>query len=126
MILARVELFVASLALFAATHSFAARGPDATTATFARETANFIAQAEIKDSYATVEGVGVITGVEPGRSQLTVNHKKIKDFMEAMEMTYAVTRPALLNGLKVGDKVIFSIDPATYSIVDLHVVDHAK
>jgi Cu/Ag efflux protein CusF len=126
MIRAPVELFAASLSLFAATQSFAARGPDATTPTFAPEIANFIAQAETKDSHATVEGVGVITGVEPGRSQLTVNHEKIKDFMEAMEMTYAVSNPALLNGLKVGDKVVFSIDPATYTIVDLHVVDQAK
>jgi Cu/Ag efflux protein CusF len=52
----------------------------------------------------------------PRAGRLIVNHEAIPGFMAAMEMSFAVTTPSLLNGLKGGDRIQFSID-ATRSVV---------
>ncbi len=65
------------------------------------------------------EGVGVVTALEPGKSRLVVDHEEIKNFMAAMEMSYLVSRAALLSGLNPGDKIRFTIDAEKRAIVDI-------
>jgi Cu(I)/Ag(I) efflux system protein CusF len=48
---------------------------------------------------------GRITAVDAPGSQVTINHSEIKGLMAAMEMTYRVGDPQLLQGLKAGDEV---------------------
>jgi Cu/Ag efflux protein CusF len=48
---------------------------------------------------------GRITAVDGPGSQVTINHEEIKGLMAAMEMTYRVADPKLIQGLKAGDEV---------------------
>jgi len=73
----------------------------------------------------SVEGVGVVTGIDPQARRLTVNHDHIEGFMGAMEMAYPVARPALLSGLKPGDKIQFVINRRKRLIVGLKVTARA-
>src|SRR6266498_4405214 len=58
----------------------------------------------------TVVGEGEIVSTVPKASQIVLEHGEIKDFMEAMTMGYRIDPPSLLEGLKPGDKVRFTID----------------
>ena len=60
----------------------------------------------------------------PGR--LIVNHDEIQGFMAAMEMSYAVTPPSLLNRLNAGDKIRFTLDAAKSAVTSIEVIDSAK
>ena len=73
----------------------------------------------------SVQGVGVVTGIDPQARRLTVNHEDIEGFMGAMEMAYPVARPALLSGLKPGDKIQFVINRRKGLIVGLKVTARA-
>jgi Cu/Ag efflux protein CusF len=57
-----------------------------------------------------VVGDGEVVTAVPGASQIVVDHEEIPGFMEAMTMGYRVDAPALLDGLKPGDRIRFSID----------------
>ena len=66
------------------------------------------------------EGVGLVIAVEPRQSRVILNHEEIKDFMAPMvEMSFMVTPATLLQGLKPGDNVRFSIDAERRMIVDI-------
>ena len=67
----------------------------------------------------TVEGEGKVVATVPGASQLVVEHGEIKGFMEAMTMGYRVDPPALLEGIKSGDKVRFTIDVPSKTIIKI-------
>ena len=60
----------------------------------------------------------VITTV-PNAGQIVVEHGEIKGFMDAMTMGYRVDPPSLLEGLKFGDKVRFTIDVPKKAIVKI-------
>ena len=64
-------------------------------------------------------GVGVVTEVMPGQSRLVLDHEDIAGYMAAMKMSYMVTSAALLEGVKPGDKVRFTIDADKRAIVDV-------
>ena len=64
--------------------------------------------------------------VSPDHQQATVNAEEIKGFMAAMEMSYPVTPPTLLNGLNPGDKIGFTIDAAKSTIMSIDVIEAAK
>ena len=64
-------------------------------------------------------GVGKVVATVPNASQIVVDHEEIKDFMEAMTMGYRVDPPSLLEGLKFGDKVRFTIDVPKKAIVKI-------
>jgi Cu(I)/Ag(I) efflux system protein CusF len=61
-------------------------------------------------SLQTVVGEGQVVATVPNSSQIVVDHEEIKGFMEAMTMGYRIDPPALLEGLKPGDKIRFTID----------------
>jgi Cu(I)/Ag(I) efflux system periplasmic protein CusF len=74
-----------------------------------------------KPASRSVQGVGVVTAIAPEAGRLTINHDEIKGFMGAMEMAYPVARPALLNGLKPGDKIRFVINRRNGTIIGVTI-----
>jgi Cu/Ag efflux protein CusF len=67
----------------------------------------------------TVVADGKVIATVPNASQIVVEHGDIKGFMEAMTMGYRVDPPSLLEGLKFGDKVRFTIDVPKKAIVKI-------
>jgi Cu/Ag efflux protein CusF len=67
----------------------------------------------------TVVGEGKVVATVPSASQIVVDHEEIKGFMEAMTMGYRVDPPSLLEGLKFGDKVRFTIDVPNKAIIKI-------
>ena len=68
---------------------------------------------------ASVIGEGTVIAVVPGSSQLVVDHQEIPGFMGAMTMGYKVNPPALLDQLKAGDPVRFTIDTQQQAITQI-------
>ena len=67
----------------------------------------------------TVTGEGKVVAAVPSSSQVVVDHGEIKGFMEPMTMGYRVEPPSLLEGLKAGDQVRFTIDVPKKTIVKI-------
>ena len=65
----------------------------------------------------TASGEGSVIAVVPATGQLVIQHGEIKDFMDAMTMGYPTEPASLLEGLKAGDKIRFSIDTEKEVIV---------
>jgi len=66
-----------------------------------------------------IAGIGVVVSVTPADGRVLLDHEAIEGYMGAMEMSYMVTPATLLEGLKAGDKVRFTIDPDKRAIVDV-------
>jgi Cu/Ag efflux protein CusF len=77
------------------------------------------AQEAAQSEQKTVVGEGKVVATVPNASQIVVDHEEIKGFMEAMTMGYRVDPPSLLEGLKFGDKVRFTIDVPKKAIVKI-------
>jgi mono/diheme cytochrome c family protein len=67
----------------------------------------------------SVTGQGTVIAVVPASQQLVVEHGEIKGFMDAMTMGYKVNPPSLLDTLKAGDTVRFTIDTKAQAIVKI-------
>jgi mono/diheme cytochrome c family protein len=67
----------------------------------------------------SVTGEGTVIAVLPANQQLVVEHGEIKGFMDAMTMGYKVSPPSLLDKLKAGDTVRFTIDTQAQAIVKI-------
>ncbi len=67
----------------------------------------------------TAVGEGKVIATVPSSYQIVVEHGEIKEFMEAMTMGYRVEPPSLLEGLKPGDRVRFTIDVPKKSIIKI-------
>ena len=72
-------------------------------------------QAASSDTPGTASNAPLVSGtvkkVDPGSAKVTLDHERIPNIdMDAMTMAYKVQTPALLNGLKPGDKVRFSAE----------------
>jgi Cu/Ag efflux protein CusF len=67
----------------------------------------------------TVTGEGKVVATVPSSGQVVVEHGEIKGFMDAMTMGYRVEPPSLLEGLKSGDQVRFTIDVPNKTIVKI-------
>jgi len=77
---------------------------------------------EVHEKVATKnlhEGLGVLVAVQPRKSRIVVDHEEIKDFMAPMVMGYLVKPDTLLQGLKKGDKIRFTIDADQRAIVNI-------
>jgi Cu/Ag efflux protein CusF len=81
------------------------------------------AQAQQNEPGKVFRAVGIVTAIEPAGS-LTINHEPIEGLMPAMEMAFPVNPRALTNGVRPGDKIEFSVEGKTYTIVALKVVGH--
>jgi len=67
----------------------------------------------------SVVGEGKVIATVPSANQLVLEHGEIKGFMEPMTMGYRIEPPALLEGLKSGDQVRFTIDVPKKTIVKI-------
>ncbi len=67
----------------------------------------------------TVVGEGKVVATVPSASQLVVEHGEIKGFMDAMTMGYRVEPSSLIEGLKSGEQVRFTIDVPNKTIVKI-------
>jgi len=76
-------------------------------------------QLSAQASQHTVAGEGTVIAVVPSSSQLIVDHKEIKGFMEAMTMGYRVDPPSLLEGVNAGDTIRFTIDTQRKAIIKI-------
>jgi FtsP/CotA-like multicopper oxidase with cupredoxin domain/Cu/Ag efflux protein CusF len=65
------------------------------------------------------EGVGVVISVDPRKSRIVVDHEEIPGFMAPMVMNYLVTPPTLLQGLRAGERIRFTIDEDQRAIVNI-------
>ena len=72
-----------------------------------------------QQSQPTVVGEGKVVAVVPSSNQIVVDHKAIPGFMDAMTMGYRIEPPSLLEGVKAGDSVRFTIDTRQKTIVKL-------
>lgn len=54
-------------------------------------------------------GTGVVVTVNRNEGWVEINHEEIKDLMPAMQMEFNVKDKSLLNNVKAGDKVNFTI-----------------
>jgi FtsP/CotA-like multicopper oxidase with cupredoxin domain len=72
------------------------------------------------------QAIGIVVGASPRAGRLIVSHEDIPGFMAAMEMSYPVTPPSLLNRLNAGDKIHFTIDAAKSTVTSIEVIDPAK
>jgi Cu/Ag efflux protein CusF len=79
-------------------------------------------QAEQKSQQAVV-GEGKVIAVVPGSSQIVVDHKEIKGFMDAMTMGYRTDPPSLLEGVQTGDTIRFTIDTQQKAIVRIEKIN---
>jgi len=68
---------------------------------------------------SAVVGEGKVITVAPEKSQLVVDHKAIPGVMGAMTMGYTVTPPSLLDQLKAGDTIRFTMDPQRLTILNI-------
>jgi Cu/Ag efflux protein CusF len=72
------------------------------------------------------QGTGIVIAALPRLSRLIVNHPEIKGFMPAMEMSYPVDPGKLLDGVKRGDKIEFTIDAASSTITAVKVIEAGR
>ena len=72
-----------------------------------------------EESPQTVVGDGKVIAVVTNTSQIVVEHGEIKGFMDAMTMGYKVDPPSLLERLKPGDEIRFTIDIQKKAIVKI-------
>lgn len=70
----------------------------------------------------TVIGEGEVVATTPASNQIVLDHAEIKGFMEAMTMGYRIDPPSLLDKVKPGDKIKFTIDVDRRAIVHIEPV----
>lgn len=70
---------------------------------------------------------GEVTKINEAQGKITLKHGAIKNLdMEAMTMVFAVADPAMLNSVKVGDKVTFEADRVNGRITVTKIQKKAK
>lgn len=57
----------------------------------------------------TFKSKGLVKGINLEKKRITLDHEEIKDYMEAMTMDFSVAEKSMLDNLKVGDKVEFTL-----------------
>jgi Cu/Ag efflux protein CusF len=67
-------------------------------------------------------GEGNVVAVVPDAQQVVIDHGDIPGYMRAMTMGFRVVSPALLTGLKAGDRVRFTIGAQEKAIVQIEKI----
>ena len=58
----------------------------------------------------TYQGVGIVKAINTKQLAIEIAHEDIKDLMPAMQMSFYVKDKSLLEGLKPGDQVEFTME----------------
>ncbi|MBA2341138.1 MAG: copper-binding protein [Pyrinomonadaceae bacterium] len=66
---------------------------------------------------ATHRGVGVVEAIDPEKRTIKINHEEIKGYMEAMSMDFHAREATLLNDLKPGDRIEFTLEETAGIVV---------
>ncbi|MCM3869869.1 MAG: copper-binding protein [Pyrinomonadaceae bacterium] len=61
-------------------------------------------------SIKTYHGVGTIQEVDRKKNAIKIDHEEITGYMPAMSMDYHPHDPALLDAVKVGDRIEFTLE----------------
>jgi Cu/Ag efflux protein CusF len=85
-----------------------------------------VAQAQPGEPAGVFHGVGIVKAIDPASGALTLDHEAIRGLMPAMEMMYRVQSPAVIADLRVGDRVDFSLDGRSLTILDAKIIERAK
>jgi len=56
------------------------------------------------------QGVGTIEEVDKSKAMVQLNHEAIEGYMPAMRMPYKVKDASLLDDVKTGDRIEFSVE----------------
>jgi len=80
---------------------------------------SYIASLKPKGVAKSVTGKGTVIALVPQSQEIIIDHEEIKNFMDAMTMGYQVNSRSLLQGLKPGDKVRFTIDTEKRAITKI-------
>lgn len=68
-------------------------------------------------TFKTYRSTGVVEAVDREEGTVKINHEEIKDYMEAMTMDFYVRHTWLLDEIKPGDKVDFTLEDAANVVV---------
>jgi Cu/Ag efflux protein CusF len=79
----------------------------------------YLALLKPKGVAKSVTGLGTVIALVPQSLEIVVDHEEIKDFMDAMTMGYKVSSRSLLQSVKPGDKVRFTIDTEKRAITKI-------
>jgi mono/diheme cytochrome c family protein len=74
---------------------------------------------ELRPKPKFVTGEGTVIALRPDKQQVVLEHGEITGFMEAMTMGYKTSPLSLMNTVKPGDKVRFTIDTDARAITKL-------
>ncbi len=74
---------------------------------------------QLKPKPRFVTGEGTVVALAAQKQQIVLDHGEIKDFMEAMTMGYKINPLSLLDKVKPGDKVRFTIDTDARAITKI-------
>lgn len=72
------------------------------------------------------EGVGVIEEVNKEAAIVQINHEDLKNYMPAMSMPFKVKNAALLDTIKIGDKVEFTLEDSAAGIFVIELKKKTK
>jgi len=64
-------------------------------------------------------GKGKITGVNAAAGLVTIAHEAIPGLMDAMEMQFEARPAKILDGLKAGDAVTFTLEGKGYKLLEI-------
>jgi Cu/Ag efflux protein CusF len=59
---------------------------------------------------ASYHSIGLVKSLDPKRPSIEIDHEDIKDLMPAMTMEFYVKDKSMLDGLKRGDRIEFTIE----------------
>jgi Cu/Ag efflux protein CusF len=79
----------------------------------------YLASLKPKGVPKLVTAEGKVVALLADSDQIVIDHGEIKDFMDAMTMGYKVSSRALLEGIKAGDKIRFTLDTDKRSITKI-------
>ena len=74
---------------------------------------------ELKPKPKFVTGEGTVISLRPEKQQIVLEHGEVKGFMEAMTMGYRITPVSLLDRVKPGDRIRFTIDTDARAITKI-------